>query len=429
MAAGLLLANAGPEAGAASAGRAPAAVATGSMTPPAGGMRDARDARAARDDDYAGMFDAVHELLGRRYPSFELKAIDWEAVGQELRPRAEAADDDEELGAVLVELVSRLRDGNATLVPGTREVPGPRPRVYGPGLTCLVDGEDRIVVFHVVPGSPAAAKDIRPGDIIRSIDGRPAGEVLAESAAKMARHQGQSSDRALRHRAVRQLFRADEPDRSRTLTVARLGGRERELELFAMMQPPPPPRSPVQLAGIPSHPPVSWGILDGDLGYIAVRRGGGPLRSLRTAMRELRSTRALIVDVRGHSGGDFDPDNAFAAFDRAPGEPPLPIAVLIDPGTTGEGEAWASWFTSTGRARFYGEATAGSASVTEDVDVAGGKWRLRLPMRLLRGSLDRPIEGRGLEPDVPVRPLAEDIAEGRDTLIERVRHDLRIVTG
>jgi C-terminal processing protease CtpA/Prc len=396
--------------------------------PPARLGADARDERARRNDDFARMFDDVHALVGRRYAHFDVKDLDWDAIGRELRPAAAAAADDAAFAEVLVTLVARLNDTNATLLPGTRDVPGPGPRVYGPGMTCLVDAEGRLTVFHVVPASPASAEGIEPGDVIRTINERPAEDVLDDHARALAARQGFPTARALRHRAVRTLFRADAPDRSWRISVGRTGRPNREVELFAMMQPPPPPRSPVQLPGVPSHPPVAWGVLEGDIGYVAVRRGGGPLRSLNTAMRELRSTRALIVDVRGHTGGDFNPDEIAAVFARPAEDGPWPIAVLIDAGTTDGGEAWASWFAANGRGRFYGEATAGSGSLTEDVDIADGRWKLRLPLESVRGFLDRPIEGRGLEPDVMIQPFADDLQTGRDSLIERVRADLRIVT-
>jgi len=41
-----------------------------------------------------------------------------------------------------------------------------------------------------------------------------------------------------------------------------------------------------------------------------------------------------------------------------------------------------------------------------------------------RGFLDRPIERRGLEPDVPLRQRSADLAAGRDTVLEAARRHL-----
>ena len=50
-----------------------------------------------------------------------------------------------------------------------------------------------------------------------------------------------------------------------------------------------------------------------------------------------------------------------------------------------------------------------------------GLFSVRYPVKAYRGFLDRPIERRGLEPDVTVMPNAADIAEGRDTVLEAAR--------
>ena len=40
------------------------------------------------------------------------------------------------------------------------------------------------------------------------------------------------------------------------------------------------------------------------------------------------------------------------------------------------------------------------------------------------GFLDRPIERRGLEPDVPVKCGAKDLAAGKDTVLEAAKRHL-----
>ena len=47
-----------------------------------------------------------------------------------------------------------------------------------------------------------------------------------------------------------------------------------------------------------------------------------------------------------------------------------------------------------------------------------------VPVKAYTGSLDRPIERRGLEPDVAVRCNAKDLAAGTDTVLEAARRHL-----
>jgi hypothetical protein len=111
-------------------------------------------------------------------------------------------------------------------------------------------------------------------------------------------------------------------------------------------------------------------------------------------------------------GAETEPDRP-----RFPG----PFAVLVDARCVSAGEGWASWFVATGRARLFGEATCGASARKEDHPVRGGLFQVRFPVRFYRGSLDRIIERRGLEPDVPVKPNAADLAAGRDTVLEAAR--------
>jgi len=76
-----------------------------------------------------------------------------------------------------------------------------------------------------------------------------------------------------------------------------------------------------------------------------------------------------------------------------------------------------SWFLARQRARVFGQTTAGASSRKIEYTLKNGLYRVSFPVKAYTGYLDRPIESRGLEPDVPVRPKAQDIAQGRDTVL------------
>ncbi|MHB8898425.1 MAG: hypothetical protein ACYC6Y_06735 [Thermoguttaceae bacterium] len=48
-----------------------------------------------------------------------------------------------------------------------------------------------------------------------------------------------------------------------------------------------------------------------------------------------------------------------------------------------------------------------------------------MPVKAYTGFLDRPIERLGLTPDVSIRQNANDLSQGRDTVLEAARRDLR----
>ena len=95
--------------------------------------------------------------------------------------------------------------------------------------------------------------------------------------------------------------------------------------------------------------------------------------------------------------------------------------MLIDSRCSSAGEGWASWFVTHSRATLFGEATAGTSSRKKDYTTTNGLFTVRYSVKAYKGFLDRPIERRGLEPDVSVRQTAADLAARRDTVLEAAR--------
>ena len=185
------------------------------------------------------------------------------------------------------------------------------------------------------------------------------------------------------------------------------------------------------IEGINDSASVAWKVLDDNVGYLRVRRIKPDLpEQLDAAVAALKNTRGLIIDVRGNSGGGFDTGRALRNFnldDEEEAQRPRysnPIAILIDARCISAGEGWSSWFQANKRANFYGEATAGASARKTVIDVMGGVYRVRFSVKAYRGFLDRPIERRGIEPDVRVRITARDLSNGVDTVLETARQQL-----
>jgi carboxyl-terminal processing protease len=382
--------------------------------------------------DYAGAFLELYTTLGRRYPAFELKGIDWAAVGERLVPRSHEVQDDHAFGLLCLELVAALEDTHARLLDGTASVPVPPLPRWDPGFACLADDRGRAVVFHVDPAGPAEANGVRPGVEIVSVNGVPAGTLLKERMELLRRYYGFSSERQLRSEVLRSFARQKDRHVPVTVKVRDLDGRTHELSMPATLGRRYIPGRPVFIDGVREYADVSWTRLDDGIGYVSVRRIRERLiESLDEAVAELRDSRGLVVDVRGNSGGGFDAGRSHLNFalDRDGEEPRRPryrgpIALLIDARCVSAGEGWASWFVARGRATLFGEATAGASARKAVHELANGLYRVRFPVKMYKGFLDRPIERRGLEPDVPIKPNARDLAFGRDTVLDAARRHL-----
>jgi carboxyl-terminal processing protease len=384
---------------------------------------------------YAEAFRDLYEHLGRRYPCFADKQIDWKKVGDDLLPRAAQAKNDSEFGLLCIQLVACLKDSHAYVERGSAQLPEPPLPRWDPGLACLLDDHERPAVFHVHPDGPAARAGVKPGMTILSVNGKPADAAIKECMQLTSTYIGYSSDRCLRYDAGHMFLRRHRRGEAVRLSVEELEGKSREFELTADLGPRYVPRLPVPIKGISDAAAVSWKRLENDIGYLYVRRINPNLpESLDRAIAELKGIRGLILDVRGNSGGGFDGVRALRNFiPDDPAEPKRPryggpIAMLIDERCISAGEGWASWFVANKRARLFGTTTAGGSSAKETYKLTNGLYQVTFAVRARRGFLDRPIEGRGLEPDVPVRCKAADLAVGKDTVLEAAREYLVILT-
>jgi C-terminal processing protease CtpA/Prc len=377
---------------------------------------------------YKEALSDLHHELGQNYPCFELKEIDWEAVGSELIPRAKNVTDDEEFGLLCMEMVARLRDSHAVLLKGRANPPRVEIPRWDPGFACLIDDFEKPVVYHVDKGSPADAAGVRPGMTVLKVGGVPVEKAIGIFMKQAAKYVGFSSRRLLAYQAARwfprQMHKGDEI----TLEMEDPSGEVRRFELQAICPVRYLPRLPVPIQGISDSANVSWKMLEGNIGYIYVRRIRRDLiEQLDRAVEDLKNARGLIVDVRGNSGGGFDARRAHRSFNPNDKEEPDrprfdgPMAVLIDASCISAGEGWASWFVANRRARFFGEATAGASARKKVYKLKNGLYNVRYPVKAYKGYLGRPIERRGLEPEVALRQSAKDLAAGRDTVLEAAK--------
>jgi carboxyl-terminal processing protease len=266
-------------------------------------------------------------------------------------------------------------------------------------VTGLVVTHDNGQVKVVAPrdGSPAAAADIKPGDIIFTIDKEPTYDLTLPE--------------------IEQKLRG--PAGSEVTVMLRRGtGAPVEVRL-------------TRAAG--KFPTVTARLESGDIGY--VRLAGfddETVRALTAAVNDLRQQAGnkligFIVDLRNNPGGSFDvavaaadafidkgditivknrkPDGAkrIAATpgDLANGQP---IVALVNGGTAREAELVAGALQDTHRAVLLGSKTFGESAI-ETMIPLNGNGAIRLTTARFVTPSGRPIEGKGLDPDLTVSPL------------------------
>ena len=291
------------------------------------------------------------------------------------------------------------------------------------------------MVYHVGRASEAWAAGVRPGMTVISVNGMAADEAIRQWMQQRRTYFGYSSERLLRYDALRFFLRQRQQNSAVKVAVENLDGSRKQIDLKADWRVWYIPRLPVPREGIEDGGgDVEWVKLKDEIGYIHVRRIKAGLEiKLDQALVSLGEMKGLIVDVRGNSGGGFNSATAFQNFELArgaaakPHQPHYagPIALLIDERCISAGEGWASWFVARKRARLFGTATAGASARKEIYTLSNGMYKIQIPVKAYTGFLDRPIERRGLEPDVEVRMGASDLAQGVDTVAEAARKWLR----
>jgi len=255
----------------------------------------------------------------------------------------------------------------------------------------------QLQVISPEDGSPAARAEIRPGDVILTIDKEPVYDLtLGEAEQKLRGPAGSEIQLTLRH------------------------GTEKPVDLTLKHE-------PYKLQTVVGR------VEGGNVGYIRIAGfDGGTQAAIAAAVQDLRQKIGskligFILDLRNNPGGGFDAAVAVAdAFiDRGDivvikGRKPtsvkrisatlgdlakgLPLVALVNGGTAREAELVAGALQDNRRAVLLGSKTFGESSI-ESVIPLPGNGIIRLTTARFMTPTGRRIQGKGLEPDLTVMPL------------------------
>lgn len=266
----------------------------------------------------------------------------------------------------------------------------------GVGVWVRRTGAGRIQVSQVQSGGPADQAEVRPGDWLTRIDGRP---VTGRPVTDVVR-----------------LLRGEDEVRAGAGSPVSLGlerdGRSRDVVLR---------RAVLTAKG------VSVGKLAPGITRIKVTsftRGVG--EQVQGAMRRVRSRPdadrgGVVLDLRGNPGGLVDEAtrtaSAFldgglvatydalgeqrALFAEAGGDTRTPLVVLVDGGTMSAAEMLAGALQDRGRAVLVGSRTFGKGSVQEPSTLSDGSV-VEATVGRYRTPSGRTVDGSGVWPDLEV---------------------------
>jgi carboxyl-terminal processing protease len=390
------------------------------------------------------IFERIWTEIDEHYYDPAFNGVNWDDVHTRYLPRVVAAKNNQEFYGLMSELTGELHDAHTRFSSPEQWKNFKRQQRVSAGF--IVDDLDsKTVVVNVRPESSAAMAGIEPGMVLRSIDGRPVEELVAEIEKSRAMS---SSERATRLFVYGRLLGGAA---NSTMRVNLRRGDGTALDASVVRQ---------TYSAIPQ---VATDVLPSGAAYIHFD-GFQPriVGQFRRALLRFRNSPGLVIDLRRNGGGDlsallpiagyfFDKKTVFAKDSTRSGKPltqfagifrlPLelsvgksgdqiyagPVAILVDARSASSSEVFAAGMQDTQRAKIVGSPTCGCVlGIAKPRELKGGS-ALEMSEVLWFSPKGRKLEGAGVIPDEEVVPTVEDLRQKRDPVIaqaEKVLHQM-----
>lgn len=395
----------------------------------------AEDKQAVYEKDVEFLLTELEKRAGH---FFDVKGVDWPAVGEQFRREVTTVENDAEHLELCLRLLARLKDGHAGLYDLKMEIPEKwrQRKLSGPGVRLMTIG-DRVYIRYAFRS--AAQLGIATGMEVVKIDGLPAFDWLQKRVATLRDDRGYSTD----HQALYAACHWGMADQEGTQIEFELAGAERNRTIKIMRRGDPAvaPLGPIFLPeGLKRIGRQRYGKTEGGFGYIHLRDVPGSLpEQLDTMLEAIGDAPGFILDMRANGGGGCDHEAVFGRFlpegkrwrqYTGAGKTPFagPLVVIVDSGTRSAGETVAGMFREDGRAYTIGDGpTAGTSSQKQSLALPSGLFSVRFSVRSNKKRFNngRGVEGIGVPPHelVPYDPA--DLVKGIDTQIRRAEELLR----
>ena len=393
-------------------------------------------------------FDTVWTVVRNTYVDTAFVSSRWTALRDTLRPRASLVGNRRELNELLTTTLKRIPDSHFYIIPEQAADPNEKENPTGVGGTTGISVRaigNKAVVWRVDPGSPAAASGITAGQTIARIGDRD----LSAALKKVDEVPAAGRARALSD-VLFSFNHAVSPAPGVTVrTTVRNKGKLVDHDLIAV-----PTKGTVSQFG--NLPPIA--------GRVTSEKVGGPntpcvgvvafniwlpalVPEIEKAMDGISSCSGIVIDLRGNPGGvgamvmgfggyfvdsvislgtmrsrqvslRFVMNPRYARNDGSSVTPfNGPVAILVDAMSASTSEIFAAGMQRIGRARVFGEQSAGAALPAMMDRLPSGDVFVHAVADFTDPDGKR-IEGAGVVPD-ELTPLSEkDLASGRDTALE-----------
>jgi len=404
-------------------------------------------------------FDSAWARIRATYYDTTFQGNDWAAVRDSLRPLAERARSQSDLRHAIESLFVRLGESHFSIIP--REIassiePGSTSEEKGTpgylGITLrLID--DRVVISRVGEGSSAEGAGIQAGWEVLRVDALDMAALVSASHAADDRRVRRAARLQVVLRATAATF--GEAGEKATLVVLDHRGQQRSMEI---------PRGEWrgQIVRYGPLPPQYFEFEHrrytddaGCTGMVRFSVWMTPLLPhLERAMEDLQHCRGVILDLRGNTGGIAalvmgasgffvtEPVSLGSMTTRAgtlryranprrsnrKGEVTVPyagkLAILIDDASASTTEIFAEGMRDIGRARLFGDTTAGQALPATLSRLPNGDLLLHVIADFHSPKGTR-LEATGVIPDAVIPLRRSELLNGVDGPLVAAFHWIR----
>ncbi len=380
-------------------------------------------------------FDTVWNTVNENYFDPTFGGMDWRAIRERYRLRLWSVPDKRELGRLLQEMLNELKRTHFAIIPREMAVLAPeeRGRIGYSGATAAVV-EGRVTVVRVKAGSPAAQAGIVPGDVLCAINDT----TLETIEAAMSQSVASPRKRTMYLCSFANSWLSAPVGREIKVRLESADGRMRDVVLkTASFE-----GEWSEAAGSTPSEPMDYETARTEDGVVYLRFNAFALPTMKVfkrVIREMRPGDRLLLDLRGNGGGvtlmaagmtgrlvgsrqslgvmrrRYTTEDFFAYPQRQAFLGP--VAVLVNSASASTSEILAAGLKELGRARVFGETTAGAALPSLFRKLPTGDL-LQYAIADIKTPNGLLIEGNGVTPDVEVLMLRADCAAGRDTVRE-----------
>ncbi len=392
------------------------------------GVALAQDAVDLRIASYEAIWQTVNE---QHYDS-TFGGLDWTAIHDKYYDLVKHANDETGFLEIANRMLGELGLSHYSVF--RAEPDGPSTGTVGLE-TRLLDG--KAVITTIREGYPAAKAGLREGYIVEAIDDVPVEKILSNSKKKALSHVNEWRRQSDLDRAIRNRLRGA-PGTSVSLTFL---DEYDSLRRTTLLRKERPGKTILDKSLPPFFVEFQAKRIADNIGYISFSTFLSPVdERFEQAIDGMLDMRGIVLDIRGNPGGMHEVGEAIAA--KLLQKPTLfsvfkyrdrkeevvvqpngrtyagPVVVLIDGQNASASERFAACLQSIGRGVVIGERSRGAVGPSDGEVLPNGTTFQYLTAQSLTPD-GIVLEGRGVIPDIVIRPDREALLHGKDAALDR----------